>query len=267
MGEIAARLSGGYMSGWTYPYSSGVEVTEAALNIAVGLQPGNLEPTHRDTSAERAFISIPGRVKELIGVEQARRCDCIRHVFIRTACGEPVDFPINNMGKCGNVISQAGTRRQAVAAAEKAVQSIVVRLVPATPETHTFLWGKSRFPSAFSPGEEFIRAVRQVPEMGADSALSAVLGTAHRYQSCPPRKIAILRPPVPLESVTDWHGLSLQQALNRVLDLSGALLVPRRSTDTITVGSIFWLALLRGSVQGALYLFDTLGLLQDKLND
>ncbi|TFG65038.1 MAG: ATP-grasp domain-containing protein, partial [Spirochaetales bacterium] len=31
IGEIAARLSGGYMSGWTYPYASGVPLTEAAL--------------------------------------------------------------------------------------------------------------------------------------------------------------------------------------------------------------------------------------------
>jgi len=44
IGEIAARLSGGYMSGWTFPLSCGVEVTEAALNIAVGLPPGDLTP-------------------------------------------------------------------------------------------------------------------------------------------------------------------------------------------------------------------------------
>ena len=44
VGEIAARLSGGYMSGWTFPLSSGVEVTEAALNISVGFQRGTSHP-------------------------------------------------------------------------------------------------------------------------------------------------------------------------------------------------------------------------------
>ena len=43
IGEIAARLSGGYMSGWTYPYSSGFEVTEAAIEIAMGLPPGFID--------------------------------------------------------------------------------------------------------------------------------------------------------------------------------------------------------------------------------
>mgnify|MGYP002388944453 CR=1 FL=1 len=42
VGEIAARLSGGYMSGWTFPLASGVEVTRAALRVAAGLEPGDL---------------------------------------------------------------------------------------------------------------------------------------------------------------------------------------------------------------------------------
>ena len=44
VGEIAARLSGGYMSGWTFPLASGVEVTAAGLRVAAGLDPGDLSP-------------------------------------------------------------------------------------------------------------------------------------------------------------------------------------------------------------------------------
>ena len=36
IGEIAARLSGGYMSGWTFPYASGINLTRQALLIALG---------------------------------------------------------------------------------------------------------------------------------------------------------------------------------------------------------------------------------------
>ena len=72
IGEIAARLSGGYMSGWTFPFSSGVEVTAAALRIAVGLPPGSMRPARRWTSAERAFISIPGIVAAVEGEEEIR---------------------------------------------------------------------------------------------------------------------------------------------------------------------------------------------------
>jgi len=95
VGEIAARLSGGYMSGWTYPLSCGVEVTEAALNIALGDPPGDLEPSRDWVSAERAFISIPGRVGALEGLEQARSEPWIEELFLRTAAGEMVQLPVN----------------------------------------------------------------------------------------------------------------------------------------------------------------------------
>ena len=39
IGEIAARLSGGYMSGWTFPYASGINLTEQALFLASGVFP------------------------------------------------------------------------------------------------------------------------------------------------------------------------------------------------------------------------------------
>ena len=72
IGEIAARLSGGYMSGWTFPYSSGIPLTREALKIAVGMPPGNLLPIYKKTSAERAFLSIPGKIKNINGTEDAK---------------------------------------------------------------------------------------------------------------------------------------------------------------------------------------------------
>ena len=42
IGEIAARLSGGYMSGWTFPYASGMNLTEQALLLALGKRPDEL---------------------------------------------------------------------------------------------------------------------------------------------------------------------------------------------------------------------------------
>jgi biotin carboxylase len=74
VGEIAARLSGGFMSGWTYPYASGREVTLGAMRIAMGMDPGLDTPEKELTSAERAFISIPGLVTRLSGVRKPRNC-------------------------------------------------------------------------------------------------------------------------------------------------------------------------------------------------
>lgn len=44
IGEIAARLSGGFMSAFTYPLSSGVNLNRAALLISLGETPDNLDP-------------------------------------------------------------------------------------------------------------------------------------------------------------------------------------------------------------------------------
>ena len=56
-------------------------------------------------SAERAFISIPGLVREVGGVERARGIAGVTDVFLRTGPGSPVVFPRNNVEKCGNVIT------------------------------------------------------------------------------------------------------------------------------------------------------------------
>ena len=179
IGEIAARLSGGYMSGWTYPYASGVEPVRAAIlaatgglaigglatgglaigglatgglaigglatgGLATGGKPdGLLKPLKNWTSAERAFISIPGTVKSISGIEAARSQPQVKDLFLRITEGSKVSFPENNVGKCGNVISAAPDRAAAVQAAEAAARSVLIRLDPADEETEYFLFPKT----------------------------------------------------------------------------------------------------------------------------
>jgi biotin carboxylase len=139
IGEIAARLSGGYMSGWTFPYASGFEVTKAAIEIAMGMEPAFPARFTGWTSAERAVISIPGTVRSVMGADEAVRMPGIRNVFMRIAPGDRVTFPRNNVEKCGNVISAAENRDEAVAIAERAANMILIRLEPGNEETEAFL--------------------------------------------------------------------------------------------------------------------------------
>ena len=112
VGEIAARLSGGYMSGWTFPLSSGVEVTEAALNIAVGLPPGDLTPVPE--GLRRAGPDLdPGNRGGGDGAEEARKCRGWRRYSFARGPGDEVVFPANNVQKCGNVIAVGEDRDEA----------------------------------------------------------------------------------------------------------------------------------------------------------
>jgi len=219
VGEIAARLSGGYMSGWTFPLSSGVEVTEAALRIAVGLPPGDLSPRRAWVSAERAFISIPGRVAALEGLEEARELPRVRELFLRAAVGQEVALPVDNLGKCGNVISAAPSRREAVEAAEAAARRVLVRLEPANERTEAYLAGRLQgefraFGGAIAEG---------LPGARGDTG-----------------------------EARDWHGCTLREAAARVAELTG------ERAEEVVPAAILRRALERGSVQAGVYVIDSL---------
>ena len=252
IGEIAARLSGGYMSGWTFPYHSGVEVTEAALNIAVGDPPGNLEPRKNLVAAERAFISIPGTVKDLLGEKNARTIPGIQEVFLTTARGDSVCFPTNNVQKCGNVIALNDKRKDAVKTAQQGTISMQVILEPDTEDTRDFLLRKGHFwvPDAYTlRSEQNQRALSDMPP-----------GFVSEYAQC----AAILPLPVPEdEGTVDWNGIPFHTALDRVLRHTRCRWItsPEMAPGGYFLGSLFWRVFLRGGYQGGIWIIESLNLL------
>jgi biotin carboxylase len=263
VGEIAARLSGGYMSGWTYPFASGVEVTAEALNIAVGLPVGDLEPRRNWVSAERAFISIPGTVKALEGLEQARGVPRVEELFLRVCPGQQVQLPINNMGKCGNLISKAPNRLEAVEAVEKAVRSVLVRLKPADPRTDAFINGTEQ--SGFSAFSELSLAARRELQR-----MPPWLGDPDRFEGRAQDLRILDLPGVLEEKGRDWHGWTLERAYRRVLEISAVKQAGVASPGTaseggppfngapVHLGRVFWNALIKGGVQAGVYVIDSL---------
>ena len=238
VGEIAARLSGGYMSGWTYPHSSGVALTAEALEIAVGRPPGNLVPTAGRVSAERAFISIPGLVAGILGAEEARAISGVTEVFLRTAPGRRVALPTNNIEKCGNVITCAVDRAGAVEAARRAIGSILVRLSPSDPATEAFLRQREGPFRAFEPGGAAMETVERLPERVGRGAVG-ILPLSLRGIG---------------EGSDDWHGQRLDEALAFTLRVTGAEV---RSRGGLRLGRRFWEALLKGGAQAAVYVIDS----------
>jgi biotin carboxylase len=261
VGEIAARLSGGYMSGWTYPFASGVEVTEAALSIAVGLPPGDLTPRRTWVSAERAFISIPGTVKVIEGLQRARDLAGIEELFLRVSSGKRVALPINNMGKCGNLISKAPSRAEALQAVETAVKTVLVRLEPEDPNTDAFLQGTEQ--SGFTAFPNLSEAMKSQLEN-----MPPWIGEPDQFQGKVEDLQVLSLPDVGREVVRDWHGWTLEQAFQRVLEICGprscgfcrsAGSTPGGGTPgSLVLGRVFWNALIKGGVQAGVYVIDSL---------
>ncbi len=128
VGEIASRLSGGFMSAYTYPYSTGVNLIQSAINIAMGDPPGDLtEKLHR-VSVERAIIPGSGMVRTIEGIEEAVSIKGVKNVFVTCEVGDTVHIPTSNVEKCGNVISMGSTREEALSAANLGVKTVRIIL-------------------------------------------------------------------------------------------------------------------------------------------
>jgi len=119
IGEIAARLSGGYMSAFTYPLSTGVNLNRAALLIALGETPDNLEPVLKRVSIERSLLASPGKLIQIHGAEDAKKIDGVNEVFLQSKPGDLIKEPTNNIEKSGHVIITADSLEEANLVFEK----------------------------------------------------------------------------------------------------------------------------------------------------
>ena len=253
VGEVAARLSGGFMSGWSYPRASGVDLTAAALRIAIGAAPGSLAPGLNRISAERALISIPGIVARIEGEEEVSARPQIEACFLHVAVGQRVVFPRNNVEKCANVIATAADRGQAIAAAEAALEGLRIYLRAGDQETLAFLYGNENqhTPHAF----ELRCEANQQALLLMPKGIHAPFGRSSNsyYSRTAIWRIAAL-PQLRYESQRDWNMRTLEETV--------AMLRRRYRLEFVssdpTIGRCFWHALLKGGLQGGCFFFDTL---------
>nr|HPO50273.1 ATP-grasp domain-containing protein [Spirochaetota bacterium] len=124
IGEIAARLSGGFMSAYTYPYSSGVNLIRNAIDVALGFPPCDLTPKYNKVAVEKAFIPEPGIVTEIKGLDDALKIEGVKNIFLNVKVGDEFFEPTSNVEKAGNFIVVGDTREDALDIVKK-VESVV----------------------------------------------------------------------------------------------------------------------------------------------
>jgi biotin carboxylase len=248
VGEIAARLSGGYMSGWTFPLSSGIEVTEAALNIAVGLSPGNLAPRLQRVCAERALISVPGIIQCVDGADEARKTSGVEEIFLRIAPGDRVIFPSNNVQKCGNVLAVAERRADAEAAASRALGLLQIRLRPLVAATSEHLLRAGSHDCFENLPREVLSSVNAMPAFRGEPSLAD--------REAP---IAI-EPPAGWDRCRrkDWHGQEFADAVRLACARGGGSIRPVQGKSDFQICGMFWKAFVRGGHQGGIYVLDSI---------
>lgn len=271
IGEIAARLSGGYMSGWTYPYASDLNLTKQAILIAcneipqkliekripVSYTPSQLCKNEKcpydlyevpcvRTSAERAWYSIPGQVEYIENINEYSD-KAVFDVLPRStvSLGSKVNFPRNNVEKCGNIIAVSNDDKIAIDAAQDAVSNIFITLKPDTKETEDFLYGISQQDEKGFPPSAF----EQIPPDILDSE-DQIIGENQKVSDFIPK---VLQNPE-YENIKDWNFNTIKQTAQKFDIL-------RKNHPEFDLKT-FWKAVLKGGLQAAVYFSDTVNLKQ-----
>lgn len=266
IGEIAGRLSGGYMSGWTYPYASDINLTKQGILIACGKEPEQLiknrisvkfQPSEKcknaekpyelfqipckRTSAERAWMSIPGTVEYIENIQEFTDkavFDTLPRATV--SLGSKVDFPRNNIEKCGNIISVSHNHQIAQQVSQDAVSNIFITLKPNTKETDDFLQCKTYDDEKDFPPSAFGKLTQ--------NQLEKIEGTIPKDS-----KVQEFIPEIIKKDFSekiDWN-------YNTVLSTVQKFDILRPKHPELKMKD-FWQALLRGGIQGAVYFSDSI---------
>ena len=266
IGEIAGRLSGGYMSGWTYPYASDLNLTKQGILIAAGCEPEDLLKRRQlvdytpselcknaekpyelfevpcvRTSAERAWMSIPGTVKYIENIKDYSD----RAVFdvlprATVQLGSEVDFPRNNVEKCGNIIAVSHSREAAITVAQDAVSDVFITLEADNKRTEAFLAGAEQKDEKDFPPSAFGKLPPEVLEEITDS-----IPQNQKVQDFIPKVLQT----ADYINRTDWNFNTIA-ATARKFDIL-------RPKHPALDSKRFWTALMRGGIQAAVYVSDT----------
>jgi hypothetical protein len=203
----------------------------------------------KKTSLERAWISIPGKVKEIIGLEDAALMPSVRDVLPRAKKGDTVVFPRNNVEKCGNSIAVHECDAIALAAINAARKCIVVRLEPDNDDTERFIAGITE------KGEEGFPPPAFPPQPAAEYLIHEMYRT---QRMIPANTCAFKALYHPLQLILqygkhphdyDWNGRSITETIS----LYDKLCPTHPALDLLE----FWRHLIRGGLQGILYLSDS----------
>jgi biotin carboxylase len=124
--EIAARLSGGNFCYDKVPWSTGVDIVDILVDMAVGneVDPKRFTPTRNLATSQRYFFPAPGTIARIDGLAAAQALPHIRKVDVWARPGETIAALENHPSRVGYVISCAATRDEAVAAAQAAVARV-----------------------------------------------------------------------------------------------------------------------------------------------
>lgn len=130
--ELGARLGGDCITTHLVPLSTGVDMVECNIRIALGEKPGLAQKWDKG-SAIRYLRTETGVVETIDGLETAQAVPGVVQVSIVHGLGESVGEIKSSVDRAGFVIAQAETAAKAVSAATCGIDCIKVNVKPEEP--------------------------------------------------------------------------------------------------------------------------------------
>lgn len=125
--EIGARLGGDCITTHLVPLSTGVNMVEACIKIALGEKP-DISPSLCCGSAIRYFNQYGGVVKRINGIEEAKQMPGVKQVSIVHGVGNVITDVVDSGSRMGFVITQGDNADDAAEKCSKALGKITVEV-------------------------------------------------------------------------------------------------------------------------------------------
>ena len=122
MVEIGARMGGGCITTHLVPFSTGINMTKATIENAIGKNP-DITQKFKKGSAIRFIIPTPGIVT-CIDTEEASKIKGVKEIVVQCKVGQKIGELENGSSRIGYVISQADTVEEAIKICESALSKI-----------------------------------------------------------------------------------------------------------------------------------------------
>lgn len=125
--EIGARLGGDCITTHLVPLSTGINMVEACIWIALGEKP-DIKLLFQRGSAIRYFHQHAGIVKRIDGIQEAKRINGVKQISIVHDVGEQIGEITDSGSRMGFVIAQGENANEAARIAEDALDKILIEV-------------------------------------------------------------------------------------------------------------------------------------------
>lgn len=126
--EIGARLGGGFITTHLVPLSTGVDMVEASIRVALGEIP-DIKQKYNRASAVRFIQPSPGILERVNGLDMAKNIEGVVEVGLLKNIGDEIPVMRNGLDRVGYVIAQGKNRDEAIRACEESMEKISIKTI------------------------------------------------------------------------------------------------------------------------------------------